>query len=71
MLFRVNDHPDLVKDSHSKAVLNTDLSAVRRHEERLTKVMKEVNREKDISQLKDEVGEIKGMLKALLEKLNG
>jgi hypothetical protein len=69
MLFRITDHPDLVKDSNSKAVLNTDLSAVRRHEERLTKVNKEVQRERDINQLKGDVGELKSMLRALLEKV--
>ena len=71
MLFRVNDHPNLVKDSHSKAVLNTDLSAVKRHEERLAKVNKELQREKEIIELKSDVYEIKDLLRSLLEKMNG
>jgi hypothetical protein len=69
MLYRVNDHPELVKDSHTKAVLNTDLAAVRRHEERLLKVNKELQRDKEIGQLKNDMNEVKNLLGKLLEKL--
>lgn len=71
MLLGVKDHPNLIKDSNSKAVLNVDESAVKRHEERLAKVNKELQRDKEMAELKNEVGELKGMLKLLLEKLNG
>ena len=71
MLFRVTDHPNLVKDSYSKAVLNTDVSAVKRHDERIAKVNKELQRERDISQMRTELAELKSLMKALLEKMNG
>lgn len=64
--YRVEGHEFLVKDGNSKAILNTDLSAVKRHEERLNKVTKELKRDQEIAQLKSDVGEIKDMLRKLL-----
>lgn len=69
MLYKVNDHPNLVKDSHSKAILNTDTSAVKRHQERFARVYKDQSRDQEIAQLKTDVSDIKKMLSQLLGAL--
>jgi len=66
MLVKVTDHPNLIKDTDTQAILNTDLSAVARHEERITKVNKELQLDSDIQNLKNDVSEIKNMLRELL-----
>lgn len=66
MLVKVTDHPNLLKDTDTQAILNTDLSAVVRHSERITRVNKELQRDSDIQNLKNDVVEIKNMLRELL-----
>lgn len=66
-LYRVKGEQHLVKDSGNQAILNTDLSAVKRHEERLTRVHREIRREADITQLRNEMSELKMLLKQLIE----
>jgi hypothetical protein len=65
---KIKDHPTLIKDLDSCAILNTDIAAVRRHEERLNKVNKELQRDADISQLKTDMNELKSMLLELLQR---
>jgi hypothetical protein len=66
MLVKVTDHPNLLKDTDSQAILNTDLSAVKRHQERIAKVKKELQRDADIAELKSDMNEIKTLLRELL-----
>jgi len=66
--YKVSDHPGLIKDSQSKAILNTDESAIARHRERLAKVSKELQRDREINELKKDMTEIKELLRRLLEK---
>jgi hypothetical protein len=66
MLIGVIDHPNLVKDTDNQAILNTDIAAVKRHEERITKVNKELKRDALIAELQSDVTEIKAMLQQLL-----
>jgi hypothetical protein len=66
MYYKVTDHPQLLKDSHSKAVLNTDVSAVKRHQERFAKINKEQERDTQIAQLKEEVASIKDSVSQIL-----
>lgn len=64
----IDGHSGYVKDKSSGAVLNTNdeeiKAAKRRKAERL-------NKDKEISELKNEVGDIKKMLTQIVEKLNG
>lgn len=69
--YKVTDHPNLIKDSNSKAILNVDISAVARHEKLLAKVQQEQKIKEDISNLQRDVGEIKSLLLQLLGKNNG
>lgn len=65
---KVKDRENLVKDMSTGAILNTDPSAILRHEKRLREMDKEKHREDEINSLKSDISEIKALLKALLEK---
>jgi len=68
MFYKVEGHKNLIKDSHSKAVINTDTSAMRRHQVMFENLEKERNREEELQRLRSDVNEIKDMLRMLLEK---
>tara|TARA_A100001015_G_scaffold204441_1_gene228519 strand:+ start:2238 stop:2447 length:210 start_codon:yes stop_codon:yes gene_type:complete len=58
---------DLVKDEESGAVLNTNEDEIEK-----AKSIKEVKKteKEELEQLKDDVSELKDMMKQLLEKMN-
>jgi hypothetical protein len=62
-LYKVQDHPDLVKDMNSKAVLNTNYAALLEHKKK-QKISQEIDN------LKKDVAEIKDTLKLLVSMLN-
>ena len=68
----VEDNPDLLKDMHSKAVINTNRSAYLAAVERANKVRKSKDELRDatreINILKSEMHEIKSLLIKLVEK---
>jgi hypothetical protein len=62
-LIRVEDHPSLVRNKHSKALLNTDLAALQEYK----------NKQKLSNQVKDlteEVAGIKQLLTQILDRLD-
>jgi AmiR/NasT family two-component response regulator len=62
-LYKVEDHPDLVKDMDSKAVLNTNYAAL--HEYKKKKQLQE-----EVQSLKDDVQDMKQTLNQILSLLN-
>jgi hypothetical protein len=62
---RIIDNPKLVRDMNTQAVLNTDQLAVRRHEKRVAELQHQAVRELDILQMKNDLTEIKAILRAL------
>ena len=60
-LAKVKDHPHLVKDMESKAVLNTNYAA-------LVEYKRKKQMEEEFNSLKSDVEDIKKMLQALLNK---
>ena len=70
---KVKGHDNLVKDVRTGAILNTDLSVVRQHEERMKQVEKEKAREQEINNIKSDINELKssiGEIKELLVSLS-
>ena len=65
---KVEDENNLIRDTYSKAILNTDTSALKRHETRMKLQEKEKNRENEINNLKKEISEIKELLLTLISK---
>lgn len=66
---KVKDHPGLVRDSRSKAILNTNDAALAKYREERDKQLRIQRAIEDVDGLKQDVDEIKAMLKKLLEKI--
>ena len=62
-LYKVKDHPHLVKDMNSKAILNTNYAA-------LLEYKKQKQALEDVENLKKDMSDIKSMLGDILGKLN-
>lgn len=58
----VQEENNLIRDTYSKAILNTDLTAVKRHENRIKQIEKEKQQESEINSLKQDIAEIKSLL---------
>jgi hypothetical protein len=61
----VEGHPGLVRDSYTMAILNINTEEVRKKRMQRLAAQKQA---KEIEVLKNDVGEIKSLLKQLLEK---
>ena len=72
MYIKVQNNPDLMRDSESKGVINIDtpaLSAYKKQRQIDANKTSEVKKvQTDISQLKDEISVIKQMLTEILNK---
>ena len=64
MEIKVEENNDLVKDTRSGAVLNTNTNAYNASKRRR---LYNQQRENDINSIKEELAELKGMLRSLLE----
>ena len=62
---QVENHPDLIRDRETGAVLNINIENIRKQKKLLDQRRKE---QQEIDQLKNDVGEIKNLLRQLLEK---
>ena len=62
---QVENNPNLVRDSESGAILNSNVSEIKRQNE-----IKEKNllKEQELVELKEEVSELKDLVKQLVEK---
>lgn len=63
---KVQDFPGLVRDSKSKAIVNEDVEAYNKYKKEKEFRAKMLMMEQEVSNLKDNVDEIKGMLKHLI-----
>lgn len=59
---KVEDEQFLVRDTTNKAILNTDLSAVKKHELRMEQQKKEMSKQEEINSLKRDIAEIRELL---------
>jgi len=65
---KVKDHPDLVRDTKSKAILNTDVHSLNKYKEEREFKMKLHKIVDENQQMKSEISEIKNLLLKVLEK---
>jgi len=65
---KIIDNPDLIRDMHSKAVLNTNLDKYNEYKNKKQFFKDLMNQGKEIEDLKQDVGEIKELLKQLIAK---
>jgi hypothetical protein len=66
---KVEGEPDLIKDNHSKAIINTNQNAYatyKSHQKsKIEELAEKESMKKDINSLKDDISDIKNMLKKL------
>jgi hypothetical protein len=62
---KIQDNEDLIRDVSTRAILNSDMSSLEKYRARRNKE-REMN--DDVQNLKQDVNEIKSMLRQLLEK---
>jgi len=65
---KVKDHPDLVRDTKSKAILNTDVHSLNKYKEEREFKMKLHKIVEENQQMKSEISEIKNLLLKVLER---
>lgn len=67
MKVKIKDHDNLIKDTSNGAILNTDKSAIARHNMMIKEVEKEKRKEDEINRLKSDISEIKALLQKLIQ----
>ena len=65
---KVRNHPDLIRQVESKAILNVDNRSLNKYREERERQMKIAEVVKENSSLKAEIAEIKSMLNKLIEQ---
>ena len=68
---RVKDNLNYVKDMNNFAILNTNKSAVAKHQQKMAELKRAKVVEDEINNLKSEVSDIKGMLNQILKAVGG
>jgi len=66
---KVKERPDLVREKNSKAILNTDVSALNKYKEEREFKLKLVKIVNEHESLKRDVMDIKSMLSTILERV--
>lgn len=66
-LKKIEGHPDMIRDSKNFAILNTDTSAINRHNKYLLQKQKDEEYTQQLNNLKDEICQLKEMLRTLLK----
>lgn len=67
-LMELDDTKDLLRDTHSKALLNVNSAKLREHQLKRDAARLVMKNAEDISELKTEMSEIKNMLQLLINK---
>lgn len=67
---KVKDREDLVRDTYSKAILSADLQKLQEHRQKKQFFKDLVQQKEQINSLKQEIGEIKDLLKQILKREN-
>lgn len=62
---KIKDNPDLIKDTSSQAVINTNRTAIMA---RRAQIAQNKQKEEELQSIKDDIAEIKSMLKKLGNK---
>lgn len=67
-LLQVEDRPELVKDDVTKAVLNTDTTALEAYRRRREAQREVQNMSDEINDIKNDISEIKSLLRDIINK---
>jgi hypothetical protein len=67
MKLKVKENERFVRDSANFAILNTDRGALKQHEQKMENIRKTKERDDEINMLKQDISEIKDMLRQLIK----
>lgn len=70
-LLQVEDRPELVKDTTTKAVLNTDTTALEAYRRRREAQREVRNMSEEIDDIKNDIADIKSLLKEIINNRIG
>jgi uncharacterized FlaG/YvyC family protein len=65
---KVKDETNLVRDVHSKAILNTDKDILKKHDMKMRQVEKDKRQNEEINSLKDEINELRKLIENMLKR---
>jgi hypothetical protein len=67
-MIAVKDNPNLIRDGHSKGIINVDYAGLQEHrnKRKITEEISTINNE--ITNLKNDINEIKHLLLAIINK---
>jgi hypothetical protein len=66
---KVKENPELIRDMNSKAVLNTNLTALQAYKKKREKQQEIQSAVDDINNLRQEVNELKTLMQRILDKI--
>ena len=66
---KVKENPELIRDMESKAVLNTNLSALEAYKKKREKQQEIQSAVEDINTMKQDINELKTLMQRILEKI--
>lgn len=67
---KIVDNEDLVRDTKSNAILNTDLDALNKYKAKRAREKKINNVVEEVESLRDEISEMKSLLMQLVQREN-
>jgi flagellar basal body-associated protein FliL len=65
---KVKEHKELIRDMHSKAILNIDEQSLLEHRKKKSMMKEIVNNSQKINQIENDISEIKQILFSLSDK---
>lgn len=65
---KVKDHENLIRDLHSKAILNVDNQSLVEHRKKKEMMKKVINNSQKIDKIENELSDIKKLLSILIDK---
>lgn len=68
---KIRENPNYVKDMDNFAVLNTNKSAIAKHEQKMAELRRIKQTEEEINNLKSEISDMKNMLSKILTAVGG
>jgi septal ring factor EnvC (AmiA/AmiB activator) len=66
--YKVQDNPGLVRDSNNNSILNIDQNAIKRHQYVMSQKERQQKVESEINTIKQDISELKDMIRAALIK---
>lgn len=66
-----SESTDFIRDDHNNALINTNINAFNLYKQQRKTLMFQSAQEKEIASLKDELAQLKSLLKEIIREKNG